>query len=89
MENTEEKIEIDAGTILEGHTDAEVFVCKCCSTEQRKKKYSWNTARKDCIGTDKRRAALYCVSLEDGGCGNQLGIYSLDNPYVVADEKKK
>jgi len=57
--------------------DTIIWKCKC-GTDQEPKYISWNSAKKEMITGGDGRAALFCDV-----CGNQIGIFSLENEVVV------
>jgi hypothetical protein len=57
--------------------DTPIWKCKC-GTDQEPKYISWNSAKKEILAGDDGRAALFCDV-----CGNQIGIFSLENEVNV------
>lgn len=75
---------------IANYKDAPLFQCKTCSRPGNLKLLSWNDCDKEPIG-NSNKVALFCPDYEKSGgkgCGNQLGIYSLDNPVDESKIKK-
>lgn len=86
MASTEEKKVI---ATIRDYQNAPLFTCKTCSRPGNPRILSWNDCDRESLGDG--RVVLFCPDYEKSsgkGCGNQLGIYSLENPVDVSKIKK-